>query len=76
VRKFGGQLLKSTVHLDREARRLVIAGRALENKQNELKVTAANRGCSVEALADDDLTHLEDQYVAQLFLVRQVEWNM
>jgi hypothetical protein len=39
-------------------------------------VTAYNRGCSVEALAaDEDLTHLEGQFVAQLFLVRQVEWN-
>jgi hypothetical protein len=46
------------------------------NKQNELKVTAANQGCSVEALADGDLTKLEDQYALKLFGVRQLEWNM
>jgi hypothetical protein len=40
--------------MDREAKRLVRAVRSLENKQNELKVTAANRGCSVEALADEE----------------------
>jgi hypothetical protein len=62
--------------MDREARRLCKAAGKLLNKQKELKVTAANQGCSVEALADGDLTDLEDQYAQALFLVRQVEFNM
>jgi hypothetical protein len=37
--------------------RLVAAARKLLNKQTELKVTAVNQGCSVEALADGDLTN-------------------
>ena len=79
VRRFGGQLLTSTglaAAMDREARRLCKAAGKLLNKQKELKVTAANQGCSVEALADGDLTDLEDQYAQALFLVRQVEFNM
>ena len=57
VRRFGGQLLTSTglaAAMDREARRLCKAAGKLLNKQKELKVTAANQGCSVEALADGD----------------------
>ena len=79
VRRFGGQLLTSTglaAAMDREARRLCKAAGKLLNKQKELKVTAANQGCSVEALADGDLTKLEDQYALKLFGVRQLEWNM
>jgi hypothetical protein len=53
--------------MDREARRLCKAAGKLLNKQKELKVTAANQGCSVEALADGDLTDLEDQYMHKPF---------
>jgi hypothetical protein len=56
--------------------RLVAAARKLLNKRTELKVTAVNQGCSVEALADGDLTKLEGHYALQLFLVRQLEWSM
>ena len=54
VRKHGGVLPASTglaAVLIREAKEMVTATRSLETKQNELKVTAANRSCSVEALA-------------------------
>jgi hypothetical protein len=63
--------------MERGGTQLVAAARKLLNKQNdELKVTAANQGCSVEALADGDLTKLEDHYALKLFMVRQLEWNM
>ena len=78
VRRHGGAMLTSTglaAALEREAKKLVIATRSLVRKQNELEITAANRCCSVEALADQELTRLENGYAAQLFKVRQVEWN-
>jgi hypothetical protein len=62
--------------MDRGGTRLVAAARKFLNKQTELKVTAVNQGCSVEALTDGDLTKLEGRYALKLFLVRQLEWNM
>jgi hypothetical protein len=71
VRKFGGELLKSTglaCALGREANKLVTAVGSLKIEQNELTVAASKIGVAQLRhllIADEDLTDLEDTYVAR-----------